>query len=126
MFDFSAHRKARVSASMENGPNKDVDVFWISPETERANVKTTTSLLYNLGPFSMCAFSSATSHMITSVRFFCYFHEHLHHAKVYHVIQVLRVCTPVNFHSAETSTRAHMIGNNEYNNTNTFPTRKVE
>ena len=57
---------------------------------------------------------------------YCHFHEHLNQAKVYHVIQVMMVSTPVNFHSSETSTRAHMVGNNEYNNTNTFPTRKVE
>ena len=57
---------------------------------------------------------------------YCHFHEHLNHAKVYHVIQVVRVSTPVNFHSSETSTRVHMVENNEYNNTNTFPTRKVE
>ena len=57
---------------------------------------------------------------------YCHFHEHLNHAKVYHVIQVMRVSTHVNFHSSETSTRAHMVGNNEYNDTNTFPTRKVE
>ena len=38
----------------------------------------------------------------------------------------MRVSTPVNFHLSETSTRAHMVGNNEYNYTNTFPTRKDE
>ena len=48
---------------------------------------------------------------------YCHFHEHLNHAKVYHVIQVVRVSTPVNFHSSETSTRVHMVENNEYNNT---------
>ena len=57
---------------------------------------------------------------------YCHFHEHLNHAKVYHVIQVVRVSKPVNFHSSETRTRAHMVWNNEYNNTNTLPTRNVE
>ena len=40
---------------------------------------------------------------------YCHFHEHLNHAKVYHVIQVVGVSTPVNFHSSEASTKNTII-----------------
>ena len=79
----------------------------------------------NMPVFHVRNFFGAESHDHQRA-IYCHFHEHLNHAKLYHVIQIVRVSTPVNFHSSETSMRAHIDGNNEYNNTNTSPTRKVE
>ena len=114
---------------------------WLHPWASEMFTTKFSPLLWAVWELSRCGRCTAPSrepsayHILRELRllFFldavCSFYDYcsaLNHAKVYHVIQVVRVSTPVNFHSSETGTRAHMVRNKEYNNTNTFPTGKVE